>query len=146
MNDLAIRKTAAGLVLALLPALGSQAETCTLDPVPGAHAPPALFRAQPGPVRGGRHRDHGQQRRSGARLVHLTFWTNWAQPTISFDFYLTGYDVQTISLRDAFKLGNIPITADQQSDPSDAISPAGDPAWDGDFPGCENFFPSSPTR
>ena len=63
-------------------------------------------------------------------LSHLTLWTDWSQPTIDFDIFLTGYDVVTINLRDVFS-GNIPITADEQSDPMDDISPHGNnPEWD----------------
>lgn len=73
-------------------------------------------------------------------LAHVTFWTDWSQPTIDFEIFLTGYDVVTVNVRDVFE-GNLPITADLQSDPGDSISPAGDPAWDGSFQDCENFFP-----
>ncbi len=74
-------------------------------------------------------------------LAHLIFWTDWSVPTIDFDVFLTGYDVVTFDLRDVFENGNIPITADEQSDPDDTISPQGDPLWDGSFDNCENFFP-----
>ncbi len=141
MTPTAIRTTAASLALALLPAVGAQAETCTLDQVPAATLLLPYFELSLD--------QHAvddtvltiNNAESEPALVHVTFWTNWAQPTISFDFYLTGYDVQTISLRDAFKLGNLPLTADQQSDPTDGVSPAGDPSWDGSFPNCGNFFP-----
>jgi len=86
--------------------------------------------------------------REDATLAHVTLWTDWSQPTVDFDIFLTGYDVVTINLRDVF-LGNIPITADEQSDPGDTISPHGGvfgnhPTWDGSFvddPNCINFFP-----
>ncbi|MEM1203543.1 MAG: hypothetical protein AAGN66_09980 [Acidobacteriota bacterium] len=74
-------------------------------------------------------------------LAHVVFWTDWSAPTIDFDLYLTGYDVVTVNLRDVF-LGTLPITATDVVDPNDAISPHGNnPAWDGDFPNCEAFFP-----
>lgn len=141
MKNAAIRRTAAGLVLAMIPALSGQAETCTLDQVPAATLLLPYFELDLG--------QHAQDdtiltinnATAEPALVHVTLWTNWAQPTISFDFFLTGYDVQTMSLRQAFKFGNLPLTADQQSDPGDTVSPGGDPAWDGSFPGCENFFP-----
>lgn len=141
MTTTKTRSLAAGLVFSLLPLAPASAATCTLDQVPAAtlllpyfelnlnaHAVDdtvvAIHNSKPEPA-----------------LVHVTFWTNWAQPTITFDFYLTGYDVQTLSLREAFANGNLPLTADQQSDPTDTISPAGEPGWDGDFPGCGDFFP-----
>ena len=86
-------------------------------------------------------------------LAHITFWTDWSHPTIDFDIFLTGYDVQPVNLADVFLLGNVPITADQQTDAFDQISPHGGyrphggtvgdshPNWDGSFTECENFFP-----
>lgn len=76
-----------------------------------------------------------------ATVAHVTFWTDWSQPTLDFDVFLTGYDVVTVNVRDVF-LGNLPITADLQSDASDLISPnGGNPTWDGDITSCESFFP-----
>ncbi len=75
-------------------------------------------------------------------LVHLTFWTDYGMPTLDFALFLTGYDLATINLRDIFVNGNLPITADEQSDAFDTVSPHGFfPEWDGSFPECENFFP-----
>ncbi len=34
------------------------------------------------------------------QIAHVTLWTNRAYPVIDFNIYLTGYDVQTIDLRD----------------------------------------------
>src|SRR5829696_10120070 len=58
-----------------------------------------------------------------AVLAHVTIWTDQSVPAIDFDVYLTGYDVQTISLRDIFVDGNVPITASDGQDPKDTISP-----------------------
>jgi hypothetical protein len=81
-------------------------------------------------------------------VVHVTFWTNWSFPTIDFDIYLTGYDVQTVNLRDVFEFGNLPRTAHANKDPGDSISPHGgefsnNPTWDpaGIFGSCDNIFP-----
>ena len=74
-------------------------------------------------------------------VAHLTFWTNLAIPVINFDVFLTGYDVVTMDLGDMFHKGNIPITADRLHDPNDAVSPHGNPEWDGDFSSCRHFFP-----
>ncbi|MDA8021258.1 MAG: hypothetical protein MPN21_27810 [Thermoanaerobaculia bacterium] len=74
-------------------------------------------------------------------LLHVTFWTDWGVPSIDFDIFLTGYDVQVFNLYEMFSVGYVPITADDQSDPGDTISPAGDPSWDGDIQDCQNFFP-----
>ena len=41
-------------------------------------------------------------------------WTDWGVPTLAFDIYLTGYDVQTLNLRDLFA-GNLPMTVPDTS-------------------------------
>ncbi|MEM1181854.1 MAG: hypothetical protein AAGM22_26145 [Acidobacteriota bacterium] len=77
-------------------------------------------------------------------IVNVTFWTNYGLPTLGFDIFLTGFDVQVVNMREAFN-GNLPVTADAQTDPDDTISPHGaNPEWDGSFtapPDCANFFP-----
>src|SRR5262245_54961643 len=37
---------------------------------------------------------------STAAVAHVTFWTDQSIPSLDFDVYLTGYDVQTINVRD----------------------------------------------
>jgi len=82
-----------------------------------------------------------------AMLAHVTLWTDWGIPTLAFQVYLTGYDVQTINLRDVFN-GSLPVTADGGLDPdtpgpsgSSTISNQGslsvpDASGDKDFPGA----------
>jgi hypothetical protein len=101
-------------------------------------------------------------------LAHVSIWTDWSQPVLDFDIFLTGYDVQSISLYNVLVNGNLPVTADEQSDQgqdggragdptsscdgtTDSCSPAGDPTWDASFDGsgitvagvtdCINIFP-----
>ena len=74
-------------------------------------------------------------------LAHVILWTDWAIPTGSFDVFLTGYDVETINLYDVFAHGEVPITADEQDDPGDLISPHGNPLWDGSFFACDVLLP-----
>lgn len=86
-------------------------------------------------------------------LAHVTLWTDWSHPTIDFHVFLTGYDVQQINLAEVFLHGNLPVTADLQSDPGDVVSPDGGyrtddgfvtpsmPEWDGSFPNCNEHFP-----
>ena len=63
-------------------------------------------------------------------LVSVTVWTDWAIPTLTFNIYLTGYDVQTLNLRSLFKGGTLPATGV-------AISPVGAlSAGAESFPGC----------
>jgi hypothetical protein len=62
-------------------------------------------------------------------LARMVLWTDWGVPTLAFDIYLTGYDVQTLNLRDVFN-GNLPQTGPDVS-PSGPYSQAG-----ATFPGC----------
>jgi hypothetical protein len=75
-----------------------------------------------------------------AVLAHVTFWTDESIPTLDFDIYLTGYDVQTINICDVFN-GNLPITASAGQDPKDTISPQGDLSQDINFASCSGFLP-----
>src|SRR3984893_11549592 len=62
-------------------------------------------------------------------LARMVLWTDWGVPTLAFDIYLTGYDVQTFNLRDVFN-GNLPQTGP-------GISPTGPLSEPGtSFPGC----------
>lgn len=42
-------------------------------------------------------------------IARVVLWTDWGVPTLAFDIYLMGYDVQTLNLRDVFQ-GNLPTT------------------------------------
>ncbi|MCM2315966.1 MAG: ice-binding family protein [Thermoanaerobaculia bacterium] len=44
-------------------------------------------------------------------VAHVTVWSNWSYPVLDFNIFLTGYDVQSMSLRDLLVNGNIPNTA-----------------------------------
>jgi hypothetical protein len=60
-------------------------------------------------------------------------------PVLGFNVYLTGYDVQSINLRDVVIYGRLPQTA---GDPS--ISPRGSLSESMNFPGCANQLPLPP--
>jgi hypothetical protein len=44
------------------------------------------------------------------QIAHITLWTDWSFPVIDFNIFLTGYDVQAISLYDVIVRGQIPTT------------------------------------
>lgn len=134
---LCIASAAAILALSSGPA---QADLCTIDNVPAATLLLPYFEVSP--VQGATTTLFSINNASAsAALTHVTLWTDWSLPTIDFDLYLTGYDVATINLYDVIWLGNIPITADDGSDPTDTISPQGPLSQDISFPGCANIFP-----
>ncbi len=41
------------------------------------------------------------------QIAHVTLWTDWAFPVLSFNLFLTGYDVQAINLYDVIVRGTI---------------------------------------
>jgi hypothetical protein len=73
-----------------------------------------------------------------ATLVHVTTWTDLGYPTLVFDIYLTGYDVEGVNLADIFTYGVLPVTADAAHDPGDGISPVGPLSLDRSFAGCDD--------
>src|SRR5215207_1587351 len=65
-----------------------------------------------------------------AVLTHVTIWSDQSIPVLNFNIYLTGYDVQTLSLREVFQDGNLPPT-----------SPQGQVPPDPNFPSCDGTLP-----
>jgi hypothetical protein len=47
---------------------------------------------------------------SEAQIVHVTIWSDYSFPVLDFNIVLSGYDVQTINLRDILANGDLPIT------------------------------------
>ena len=140
------------LMLVSLLALGGQAfaELCTVDAVPAATLLLPYFEVDLNDPAGVNTVFSINNASAPPALAHVSVWTDWSQPVLDFDVFLTGYDVQTVNLYDVFANGNLPVTADEQSDPSDTISPHADhPEWDGSFPqtaatasvDCNDIFP-----
>lgn len=145
MKTSAPRRRSLGLLMSIVPLLvfsqESAADLCSLDPVPAATLLLPYFELDLAPGATDDVIITLNNAQDQAALVHATFWTDWAQPTFSFEIYLTGYDVLTLRLRPAFAAGNLPITADLQSDPTNTISPSPSPALEASFPNCQNTFP-----
>ena len=76
-----------------------------------------------------------------AVLAHVTVWSDWSVPVLDFDVYLTGYDVQSISMFDILGNGNLPYTASAGQDPKDTISPKGPVSQDINFASCASTLP-----
>lgn len=65
-------------------------------------------------------------------LARVTLWTDWAVPTLAFDLYLAGHDIQTLNLRDVLVQGLLPATGS-------AVSPHGRASGElVSFPGCND--------
>jgi hypothetical protein len=65
-------------------------------------------------------------------------------PVFNFDLYLTGYDVQTMNLRDLVAHGGLPQTATAGQDPNDTVSPKGLFSQDINFQSCAGKLPPAP--
>jgi hypothetical protein len=75
-----------------------------------------------------------------ATLVNVTLWTDLGVPTMAFPVYLTGWDIETVNIRDLFT-GRLPRTASDGQDPSDSISPQGQFSQDIHFASCTGQLP-----
>ncbi|HKH48499.1 MAG TPA: hypothetical protein VKM72_27875 [Thermoanaerobaculia bacterium] len=76
-----------------------------------------------------------------AELAHVTIWSTWSIPVIDFDVYLTGFDVQSINLRNILVDGILPNTASVGQDPGDTISNHGPISQDINFASCTGTLP-----
>ena len=45
------------------------------------------------------------------QIANVTLWTDWGFPAFNFPIFLTGYDVQPVSLYDLFVRGALPATS-----------------------------------
>jgi hypothetical protein len=79
-----------------------------------------------------------------AVLVHVVVFSDLSVPVLDFDVYLTGYDVQSINMRDIIVNGLLPQTASAGQDPTDTISPHGSLSQDINFASCANILPPLP--
>src|SRR3954471_7487687 len=79
-----------------------------------------------------------------AVLAHITLWSDLSVPVLAFNIYLTGYDVQTINLRDLVVNGTLPQTASTGQDPNDTISPKGSKSQGVNFASCTGILPLPP--
>lgn len=69
---------------------------------------------------------------SDPTVAHVTMWTDQAVPVMTFDIYLTGFDIQTVSLQKIFCDGILPQTGSAVSNHSLLSGP---PA---EFADCNN--------
>ncbi len=109
-------------VLLLLAGFAGRAEAVigTLDDVPAATLLLPYFEVDPANTNGFNTLLTIRNAAADPVVAHLTVWSNLSVPVMIFDVYLTGYDEQTVSLRDVLVSGILPTTG-----PSDALSPRG---------------------
>ncbi|HXU45912.1 MAG TPA: hypothetical protein VN783_10320 [Thermoanaerobaculia bacterium] len=131
---------AAVLALAALLAAPLQAGICVMDDVPAATLLLPYFEVDLDHPSGISTLLSINNAGSAAVVAHVVLWTDLSVATLAFDVYLTGYDVQTINLRDLFD-GVLPRTASLGQDPTDQISPGGSFSQDVDFDSCDGLLP-----
>ena len=119
---------------------GARGTLCTIDDVPAATLLLPYFEVDLNNPNGTNTLLSINNASAAAVLVHVVLWTNVSVPTLDFNIYLTGYDVQTLNVRDIFN-GSVPRTASDGQDPADTISPQGDFSQDINFASCTGQLP-----
>jgi hypothetical protein len=141
-----MKKTALSLALVGLLALGGQAAAviCTIDQVPAATLLLPYFEVDLSNPNGLTTLFSINNASATAVLAHVVIHTDLSVEVFDFNVYLTGYDVQTINLRDIIASGNLPQTASAGQDPTDTISPKGAFSQDINFASCNGQLPLPP--
>lgn len=132
---------------------GASAEFGTIDAVPAATLLLPYFEVDLDDDTGMNTLFSINNASAAATVAHVVIWSDVTIPVLDFNVYLTGYDMQTINLRNIIVNGVLPQTADDDSDPPSTpgdlteISPSGlpgipaplvsndgvDPVWEGSF-------------
>ena len=137
MKKLALALAVIGL---LAVGQGAQAVIATVDDVPAATLLLPYFEVDLANENGVNTLFSINNASATAILAHVVLWTDLSVPTFDFNIYLTGYDVQTVSVRDIFH-GIVPRTASAGQDPGDLISPKGNFSQDINFASCTGQLP-----
>ncbi|HEV7672396.1 MAG TPA: hypothetical protein VGS22_28080, partial [Thermoanaerobaculia bacterium] len=98
-----------GLAALLVPS-GARGVICTIDDVPAATLLLPYFEVDLSNPNGINTLFSINNASATAVLAHVVLWSDLSVPTFDFNVYLTGYDVQSISIRDIFN-GTVPRTA-----------------------------------
>src|SRR5689334_20909406 len=127
--------------LLLLLAAPMSARICTIDDVPAATLLLPYFEISIPDIGGIQTIFSINNASATAVLAHVVVWSDLSVPVLDFNVYLTGYDVQTINLRDILANGVLPRTASAGQDPGDTISPKGQFSQDINFASCTGLLP-----
>ena len=139
------RSTLCLALLGLLALSGpASAVICTIDQVPAATLLLPYFEVDLSNPNGLTTLFSINNASATAILTHVVVRTDLSVEVLDFNVYLTGYDVQTLNLRDILVLGNLPQTASAGQDPGDHISPKGIFSQDINFASCNGFLPPQP--
>src|ERR1700681_2793752 len=136
---------AVGLVaLTLLAAAPACAVIGTIDAVPAATLLLPYFEVDLTDPSGANTLFSVNNASATAILAHVVIYSALSVPVLDFNIYLTGYDVQTINLRDILVNGHVPQTASAGQDPNDTISKQGPKSQDINFASCTGQLPPPP--
>src|SRR3978361_480438 len=140
-----MKKIALCLALLGLLALGGQALAviCAIDEVPAATLLLPYFDVDLSNPNGETTLFSVNNASATAVLAHVVVWSDLSVPVLDFNVYLTGYDVQSINIRDILA-GALPQTASAGQDPDDTISPKGNFSQDINFASCSGQLPILP--
>jgi hypothetical protein len=130
----------AGLLAGFVASAPAHAVICTIDEVPAATLLLPYFEVDLANMWGNDTVFSVNNASATAVLAHVVLWSDLSVPVLDFNLYLTGYDVQTINLRDVLH-GFLPQTASAGQDPKDAISPKGPFSQDINFASCTGLLP-----
>jgi hypothetical protein len=107
------------------------ANICAFDPVPAASLLfPFVVFDYANPTAGANTLLAVTNVSSEAQIVHVTIWSDYTYPVLDFNIVLSGYDVQTMSIRDILHYGVLPVTYADSSDTSTWVW-GGQPPTDG---------------
>jgi len=140
-----MKKLVLCLALVSLVALGGQASAVigTVDDVPAATLLLPYFEVDLANTNGLTTLFSVNNASATAVLAHVVVWSDLSVPVLDFNIYLTGYDVQTVNMRDIIN-GTLPRTASAGQDPGDTISPKGIYSQDINFASCTGQLPLGP--
>jgi hypothetical protein len=116
----------------------ARAEIGTIDAVPAATLLLPYFEVDLANVNGVTTLLSINNSSATAVLAHVTVWSKVGVATLAFNVYLTGYDVQTVNMRDIMN-GVLPQTASDGQDPADTNSPTDGISNQGEFSQDINF-------
>jgi hypothetical protein len=125
-------------LIALSAPAAARADVCSIDEMPAATLLLPYFEVDPNNSSGLTTLFAINNAGAAAVVANVQVWTDLGVPTLGFQVYLTGYDVQTINLRDVFN-GFLPQTASAGQDPQDTISPKGAYSQDINFSFCSQL-------
>ena len=129
------------LACLMVAAVPAQATLCNVDVTPAATLLLPYFEVDFDHAKGADTKFSVNNAGAAAVLAHVVLWSDLSSPVLDFNIYLTGYDVQTVDLRDLLVNGNLPQTASAGQDPTDTISPQGVFSQDINFASCSGQLP-----